>query len=69
MPWCRKEKATLDLCCCGFKCNDAEVKHSHHPATQPAGTTGAAAGKDGVVTKPASKHVSLSCLAHCNAPA
>ena len=27
---CRKEKATIDLCCCGFKCNDADtVKHGH----------------------------------------
>lgn len=49
----RKEKATIDLCCCGFKCNDADtVKHGHPPATQPAATTGAAPGA--VATKPAS---------------
>ena len=52
---CRKEKATIDLCCCGFKCNDADtVKHGHHPATQPAATTGAAPGT--LATKPASEY-------------
>lgn len=43
---CRKEKANIDLCCCGLKVNEADrVSHSH-PATQQLGTTGA-------TTKPA----------------
>ncbi|CAL5220984.1 g3096 [Coccomyxa viridis] len=63
----RKEKANLDLCCCGFKMNEADqVKHSH-PATQPAATTaGAAPGS--VATKPTSNAPPQQAQAYNPAP-
>jgi hypothetical protein len=40
----RREKANIDLCCCGLKVNDVDV--ASHPATRPTGPTRA-------TTKPA----------------
>ena len=44
---CRKEKANVDLCCCGLKVNDASVVSHNHPATQPTAVSGGSTKPEG----------------------
>lgn len=62
---CRKETANVNLCCCGFKCNEADVVKHSHPATQSAATT-AGAAPGGVTTKPASTILCFPGLHGCS---
>ncbi|KAK9905771.1 hypothetical protein WJX75_006029 [Coccomyxa subellipsoidea] len=43
----RKEKANVDLCCCGLKVNDASVVSHNHPATQPTAVSGGSTKPEG----------------------